>query len=64
VLTVTDDQLHGPSTGIVNFIIANNRVRFDIDAEAATQNGLVISSKLMNLALNAKRRPATEEPRK
>jgi hypothetical protein len=39
-------------------------VRFDIDAEAATQNGLVISSKLMNLALNAKRRPATEEPRK
>ncbi|WP_051710710.1 YfiR family protein [Andreprevotia chitinilytica] len=42
--------------GIINFVIKDNRVRFDIDDEAAAQNGLTISSKLLSLAVNVKPR--------
>ncbi|MGH8864711.1 MAG: YfiR family protein [Burkholderiales bacterium] len=59
VLTVTDAQGSG-ATGIVNFVIKDNRVRFDIDEEAAAQNGFAISSKLLSLASNVKRRPLKE----
>ena len=55
VLTVSDAGGAG-ATGIIDFVVVNNRVRFNIDDEAAAQNGLVISSKLMSLALNVKRR--------
>lgn len=55
VLTVSDAGGAG-TAGIIDFVIVNNRVRFNIDDEAAAQNGLVISSKLMSLALNVKRR--------
>lgn len=56
VLTVGD----GGSNGIIDFVITNNRVRFNIDDEAAAQNGLVISSRLLSLALNVKRRNSKE----
>ena len=58
VLTVTDDQASMP--GIIHFVLANNHIHFDIDDEAAAQNELVISSQLMNLALNIKRRSKEE----
>ena len=51
VLTVSDAR-----GGIINFIIKDNRVRFDIDDEAAAQSGLNISSKLLGIALNVKPR--------
>lgn len=54
ILTVTNDG--GP--GIIDFVISNNRVRFNIDDEAAAQNGLVISSKLLSVALKVKKRSA------
>jgi hypothetical protein len=57
VLTVGD----GGSNGIIDFVITNNRVRFNIDDEAAAQNGLVISSRLLSLALNVKRRSSKGE---
>jgi len=60
VLTVSDGRGSGSDSGIINFVIADNRVRFDIDVEAAAQNGLVISSKLLSLALNVKRRDSNE----
>jgi len=63
VLTVSDGRASGTAAGIIHFVIKDDRVRFDIDDEAAAQNGLVISSKLMSLALNVKRaRP--KEPAK
>lgn len=52
VLTVSDT----PGVGIIRFVIKDNRVRFDIDEEAAAQNGIGISSKLLDLALNVKPR--------
>jgi len=52
VLTVSDSA----APGIISFVIANNRVRFNIDDKAAAENGLVISSKLLDLAANVTRR--------
>jgi len=55
VLTVTDGQKQ-TTPGIISFVIKDNRVRFNIDDEAAAQNRLAISSKLLNLALSVKPR--------
>jgi len=52
VLTVTDSPEPGGAVGIINFVIRDNRVRFNIDEEGAAQSGLNISSKLLKLALN------------
>lgn len=50
VLTMTDDAADAQSRGIINFVIIDNRVRFEIDDNAAAANGLTISSKLLSLA--------------
>lgn len=52
VLTVTDRHESGGTAGIIDFVMRDNRVRFDIDEGAATRSGLAISSKLLKLALN------------
>lgn len=52
LLTVSDM----PGIGIITFVIKDNRVRFDIDEDAAAQSGIGISSKLLDLALNVKPR--------
>jgi YfiR/HmsC-like len=49
VLTVTDS---GAAPGVIDFVIDQGRVRFRIDDEAAAENGLVISSKLLGLAVS------------
>jgi hypothetical protein len=53
VLTVTDGVADPAARGIVDFVLKDNRVRFRINDSAATQSGLVISSKLLSLALRA-----------
>ncbi len=50
VLTVTDGQ-DNSSAGIVNFVLQNGYVRFEIDPRAAAENGLSISSKLLAVAV-------------
>ena len=50
VLTLTDKAPDPKSRGMVNFIISDNRVRFEIDEAAAEQSSLTISSKLLSLA--------------
>lgn len=52
VLTVTDDQTM--AKGIVNFVLVQNRVRFEIDRAAALRNHLNVSSKLLDLAVAPK----------
>lgn len=54
-LTVSD--LPG-SEACINFVLAGNRVRFEIDQGAAAQAGLEISSKLLHLATSVKGRPS------
>jgi len=57
VLTVTDATADGADAGIINFVVRDNHVRFDIDDAAAASVGLVISSRLLNVALDVKPRP-------
>lgn len=52
VLTVTDGG--AAAHGIINFVIRDNRVRFEIDTAMAATNGLAISSKLLALAAAAR----------
>ncbi len=56
VLTITDGAPTPATAGIINFVIADNRVRFEIDDQAASVNGVVISSKLLDLARTTKKR--------
>lgn len=51
VLTVTDAARASGVRGIVHFLVRDERVRFEIDDEAAAQGGLSISSKLLGVAL-------------
>jgi len=60
VLIVSDGASPAPAGSIINFVVKDNRVRFDIDDEAAEQNALTVSSKLLSLALNVKRKPSKE----
>jgi len=54
VLTVTD-RSHGIDGGIIEFVLQNGRVRFDIDQQAAQACGLQISAKLLALAVEVRR---------
>ncbi|MFN3515207.1 MAG: YfiR family protein [Phenylobacterium sp.] len=54
VLTVTDDQ-QTSAMGMIHFVIVANRVRFSVDERRARRSDLVISSKLLNLAVRVVR---------
>jgi hypothetical protein len=51
VLTVTDDAGDPSARGMIDFVLRDGRVRFRIDSRAAERCGLVISSKLLSLAV-------------
>jgi hypothetical protein len=50
VLTVGESPGFARRNGIVNFVIEANRVRFEINASAARDSGITVSSKLLSLA--------------
>jgi hypothetical protein len=54
VLTVTDRSAGGTEAGIIDFVVQDNRIRFAIDSDAASANGVTISSELLKLALTVK----------
>lgn len=56
VLTVTDLADSGAAAPVINFVIRDNRVKFEIDEQAAQENGLTISSQLLGLAVAVKGR--------
>lgn len=58
-LTVTDE---GKTAGIINFKMQAGKVRFRIDKVAADTNGLILSSKLLSLALSVKTDRGVIEP--
>jgi len=49
VLSVTDEA--SGEHGIINFVIVDGRVRFEVDKNLAEENHIVISSKLLSLAV-------------
>ena len=50
VLTVGESDAFRGADGIINFVLEQNRVRFEINPAAANRAGLKISSKLLSLA--------------
>ena len=51
VLTVGEMDHFTESGGMINFVIKENKIRFQINSDQAAKAGLKISSKLMSLAL-------------
>ncbi|WP_461481299.1 YfiR family protein [Porticoccus sp.] len=49
ILTVTENE-HPAATGMINFVVVNDRVRFDIARDRAEQAGLKLSSLLLSVA--------------
>ena len=55
ILTITDAAA-GQPRGMVHFVIAHGRVRFFVDEAAAAERGLIISSRLLRLAIGVRQR--------
>jgi hypothetical protein len=55
-LLVVTDAAVGADRGTIHFVVADERVRFHIDQQAAERSGLSISSRLLNLALTVRGR--------
>jgi hypothetical protein len=55
VLTVGETEGFNSDGGVINFRLEDGKVRFDINVEAAGQEQLHISSKLLNLAGNIRK---------
>ena len=51
ILTVGESENFSRSGGIVHFIEKDNKIRFEINVDAASGAGLEISSKLLQLAI-------------
>ena len=56
VLTITDYASETNAKGIVHFVVRGNRVRFEIDDQAAAESNLTISSKVLSLAISVRPR--------
>ena len=50
VLTVGDSKGFAEQGGMINFVLENDRVQFEVNDKAAQQAGLKISSKLLSVA--------------
>ncbi|HEY6467253.1 MAG TPA: YfiR family protein [Candidatus Acidoferrales bacterium] len=51
VLTIGETAGFAQRGGIINFVVEDNRVRFEINADAAKQANINISSRLLSLAI-------------
>jgi hypothetical protein len=50
VLTVGDSKGFAEQGGMINFVLENDRVQFEVNRKAAEHSGLKISSKLLSVA--------------
>jgi hypothetical protein len=57
ILVVTDDPDGLDAGSVINFLVANRRVRFEISLPAAEQAGLKISSELLGVAARVRGAP-------
>lgn len=56
VLTIADDAAPGDGA-MISFVLQGGHVRFDINPQAAAESGIVISSKLLGLAVSQRGGP-------
>lgn len=61
MLTITAEESEGRK-GIINFVVKDDRLRFEIDDAEAARRGLRISSKLLSLAVSVKERTQRNPP--
>jgi hypothetical protein len=52
VLTVTDASTTGETPSIIRFVIHDDHVRMVVDGRAASLNGIIVSAKLLSVALS------------
>jgi hypothetical protein len=52
ILTVTDAPTSGETPSIIRFVVRDDHVRMVIDGRAASLNGIIISAKLLSVALS------------
>jgi hypothetical protein len=57
-LTITDGARDPATKGIIHFVIHDNKVRFEIDDQAAAESRILISSKVLSLAVSVRARGA------
>jgi hypothetical protein len=50
VLTVTETEKGLAQGSVINFVVADNRVRFEVSLETANRNGLRIGAPLLAVA--------------
>lgn len=50
ILTMGDIEEFASGGGIIHMFVQSNKIRFEINKKVATANGLIISSKLLELA--------------
>jgi hypothetical protein len=58
ILTVSDAPKFLDEGGIVQLMLVENRVRFEIDATAAQRAGLRLSAQLLRLAVQVRGEPS------
>jgi hypothetical protein len=58
VLTVTESDPTSTPSSVINFIVIDDKVRFDITLEPADQGNLKISSRLLAVARKVIGRPS------
>ena len=56
-LCVTEDERGLEMGSAINFVVADERVGFEVSVEAAERNGMRISSRLLNVARRVVPRP-------
>jgi YfiR/HmsC-like len=61
-LTVSDLPQFTEHGGMIQFVLANNRVRFAVNLSSAEHARLALSSELLKVALSVKPAPTTETP--
>lgn len=60
VLTVSDLPGFTDHGGMIQFVLEDSRVRFEVNVETATRAGLTMSSELLKLATNIRKTYASE----
>jgi hypothetical protein len=58
VLTVGENEAFATMAGIITFSMEADKIRFEVNMEAAERAGLKVSSKLLQLAKVVRRKPA------
>jgi hypothetical protein len=60
VLTVSDLPDFMASGGMIQFVLQDNKIRFEVNLTAAGKSGLILSSQLLKVAVSVRKEPPGE----